>query len=119
MQQYAVNNDKIKVTALIIFLIFSRLSIAQDYYGYYEDINKAKLSLVEDSLEKGMNHYFETFEKFDFVFARDCFNALEVASRLENYDYLTIIHQTKDKEEIHNLMKSINHKVFEYDIQIL
>jgi len=37
----------------------------------------------------------------------------------ENYDYLTIIHQTKDKEEIHNLMKSINHKVFEYDIQIL
>lgn len=75
-----------KVTALIIFLIFSRLSIAQDYYEYYEGINKAKLSLIEDSLEKGMNHYFETFEKFDFVFARDCFNALEVASILEKAD---------------------------------
>lgn len=71
-----------KTTAIIIFLLCSNFSNAQDYYEYYVNINKAKLSLVEDSLEKGMNHYFETFEKFDFVFARDCFNALEIASVL-------------------------------------
>lgn len=67
-------------------MLCSRFSISQDYYEYYENINKAKLSLVEDSLEKGLNHYFETFEKFDFVFARDCFNALEIASELGDND---------------------------------
>jgi len=71
-----------KITIIIIFLLCSRLLIAQDYYEYYENINKAKLSLIEDSLEEGMNNYFETFEKFDFVFARDCYNALEVSSTL-------------------------------------
>lgn len=64
----------------------SRLLIAQDYYEYYENINKAKLSLIEDSLEVGLNYYFETFEKFDFVFARDCFNALEIASAIGDND---------------------------------
>lgn len=77
---------KMRITALIIFLLCSSSTIAQDYYEYYEGINKAKYSLVEDSLEKGVNHYFETFEKFDFVFARDCFNALEVASILGEVD---------------------------------
>ena len=33
----------------------------------------------------------------------------------ENYDYLTIIHKTVDKEGIHNMMKIIKYKIFEYD----
>ena len=77
---------RMKIIAIIIFLLCTKFSIAQDYYEYYEGINKAKSSLIEDSLAKGMNHYFETFEKFDFVFARDCFNALEVASVLGDLD---------------------------------
>lgn len=32
----------------------------------------------------------------------------------ENYDYLTIIHKTENKDEIHAMMKSINYKIFEY-----
>ncbi|MCH2224843.1 MAG: hypothetical protein MK066_08755 [Crocinitomicaceae bacterium] len=77
---------KIKIATTVIFLLCSRYSFSQDYYEYYEGVNKAKLSLIEDSLEKGVKHYFETFEKFDFVFARDCFNALEVASKIGNFD---------------------------------
>jgi hypothetical protein len=77
---------KMKTIVIIIFLLYTRILIAQDYYDYYENINKAKLSIIEDSLEKAMDHYFETFEKFDFVFARDCFNALEIASALGDND---------------------------------
>lgn len=75
-----------KTTTLIILLFCSRLIVAQDYAKYYESINKAKLSLVEDSFEIGLSYYYETFKKFDFVFARDCFNALEVASKIRDLD---------------------------------
>lgn len=81
---------KMKITIIIIFLFCSRLLFSQDYADYYETINKAKLSLIEDSLEKAIDYYVETLEKFDFVFARDCFNALEVASEsgdLEKVNY--------------------------------
>ncbi len=67
---------------IISFLICSFQSLAQNYSDYYQGINKAKLSLIEDDLQTSLTYYFETFEKFEFVFARDCFNALEVSSSL-------------------------------------
>lgn len=75
-----------KTTVLITLLLCSRLIVAQDYYDYYKSINKAKLSLIEDSLAKGVNDYYDTFNQFDFAFARDCFNALEVASKIGDLD---------------------------------
>jgi hypothetical protein len=75
--------------SLCTFLCCAIVS-AQDYNLYYAGINKAKLALVEDSLEIGVAHYANTFQKFDFAFARDCFNALEVACILrdtDNVDY--------------------------------
>lgn len=75
---------KQKITTLLILIICSNFCFAQDYYAYYEGIKKAKLSLIEDSLEVSINHYHQTFEKFDFVFARDCFNALEVSTKVGN-----------------------------------
>lgn len=71
-----------KAITFTCLLFSASLLFAQDYNAYYEGINKAKRSLLLDSLEKATHHYFETFQKFDFVFARDCFNALELASNL-------------------------------------
>ncbi|MCH2229265.1 MAG: hypothetical protein MK105_02880 [Crocinitomicaceae bacterium] len=73
-----------KLILLLITLFYSSISFSQDYYEYYEGINQAKISLIEDKLEQSLNHYHRTFEQFDFVFARDCFNALEVASKVGN-----------------------------------
>ena len=32
----------------------------------------------------------------------------------KSYDYLTIIHKTEEKEQIHTMMKKINLKICEY-----
>lgn len=71
---------------LICFLAFSIQSSAQDYTKYYQGINNAKLALIEDNLENAVTHYYKTFENFDFVFARDCFNALEVSTKLKHFE---------------------------------
>jgi hypothetical protein len=42
--------------------------------------------LVADNLEASATIYAETFEKFDFVFARDAYNALEVAVILNDFE---------------------------------
>ena len=77
-------------TRMIILLFFStNLSFSQesvDYRDYYEGINKARKSIVGDSLEHSLTVYKATFEKYEFVFARDCYNALQVASKLGNHD---------------------------------
>ena len=72
---------------IIITLFFaSFLCFSQNYYTYYEGIKQAKLGLVADKLEASVTFYVETFEKFDFVFARDAYNAFEVAAILKDFE---------------------------------
>ena len=77
-------------TRMIILLFFcTHLSFSQesvDYRDYYIGINKARKSIVGDSLEHSLTVYKATFEKYEFVFARDCYNALQVASKLGNHN---------------------------------
>lgn len=80
---------------------FPSYSITLPNPSNYEDTKWINLVLLKDNDSTLRKHNLQ------FSYFED-----------ENYDYLTIIHQTKDKEEIHNLMKSINHRIFEYDIQI-
>ncbi len=67
---------------LFLFLLCVNFTFSQDYFKYYDGINQAKLSLINDNLDQAVDHYYQTFEEYDFVFARDCFNALEVASKI-------------------------------------
>tara|TARA_B100000809_G_scaffold17440_1_gene15485 strand:- start:4667 stop:5599 length:933 start_codon:yes stop_codon:yes gene_type:complete len=67
--------------SIIVILLFSSLIVkAQDYNEYYNGINNAKLMISQDSLKTSLSYYFQTFEKFDFVFARDCYNAIELSA---------------------------------------
>jgi hypothetical protein len=75
-----------KFVVFIFLLINSFISISQNYFDYYKGINKAKLCLVSDSLQASETSYYNTFEKFEFVFARDCYNALEVSSKRKNFE---------------------------------
>ena len=63
---------------LFLTLFFARfLCFSQNFNAtYYEGIKQAKPALVADNLEASATIYAETFEKFDFVFARDAYNAL-------------------------------------------
>lgn len=75
-----------KKTILFAFLIYTSFCSAKNYYTYYEGIKQAKLALVADNLEASATLYAETFEKFDFVFARDAYNALEVATIINDFE---------------------------------
>ena len=67
--------------SIIVILLFSSFFVkAQDYNEYYNGINNAKLMIAHDSLKTSLSYYFQTFEKFDFVFARDCYNAIELSA---------------------------------------
>ena len=70
---------------LIVILLFSSIFVkAQDYNQYYDGINEAKLSIAQDSLDKGISQYFQTFEKFHFIFARDCYNSIELSALVKD-----------------------------------
>lgn len=46
---------------------------------YYSLINQAKKAVIDNQPERASNLYFKAFEEFDFEFARDCFNAIEIS----------------------------------------
>ena len=72
--------------SIIVILLFSSLIVkAQDYNEYYNGINNAKLMISQDSLKTSLSYYFQTFEKFDFVFARDCYNAIELSALAKKF----------------------------------
>ncbi len=66
---------------LFFFLLFiiPHVLIGQDYSDYYRGINKGKLLAAKNDIEGSLNSYYLTFEQFDFVFARDCYNAIELS----------------------------------------
>ncbi len=77
-----------RVTITIVFITITYLSFSQDYLGYYESINKAKLLSIDSNYLESSLLYQKTFEIYDFEFARDCINAAEVSIALR-HDNLT------------------------------
>ena len=53
--------------------------VGQDYLSYYEGINQAKRCVIQSDYEGAVAWYQKIFETFEFEFARDCMNALEVS----------------------------------------
>src|SRR5690554_2263194 len=74
-----------KNVLIFSLIICSIQASAKNYYEYYEEVNKARLAIVDDNLRVAQTHYYNTFEKFDFAFARDCYNALQVSAKLEDF----------------------------------
>jgi len=68
-----------KIIIYILLIIVPNFLFAQNYLDYYQGINNGKTSALNNNVEESMNSYFSTFEKFEFVFARDCYNAIELA----------------------------------------
>ncbi len=68
---------------LIKILFFISIPIdllGQDYSDYYEAINNGKVLASSNNIEESIASYYSTFEKFEFVFARDCYNGIELSA---------------------------------------
>lgn len=77
-----------KQVLTIIFIFTIQYSFGQDYLDYYTQINKARLLAADSNYQESALLYKKTFEEYDFEFARDCINAVEVSS-LTSLDSLT------------------------------
>lgn len=73
-----------KIFLWLTALFISYPSLAQNYVEYYHALNKAKVSVIEGDRATATNLYFDTFQKFEFAFARDCYNAIELAASAED-----------------------------------
>ena len=74
--------------ATIIMILITQISFGQNYLDYYKQVNEAKLLSVDSNYLQSALTYKKTFEAYDFEFARDCINAVEVSTAL-NHDSLT------------------------------
>lgn len=69
---------------IIIVSIFTTNICAQNAIDYYIGINEAKLYVIENDFDSAINSYSQVFGSNDFVFARDCFNAIEISILAKN-----------------------------------
>lgn len=77
-----------KTTFTIVLSFCFSVAFGQNYLGYYQQVNKAKLLAVDSNYLQSALLYQKTFEAYDFEFARDCIHAVEVAAIL-NQETLT------------------------------
>ena len=66
--------------ALILLIpenTLSQSNSASNYTIYNKEIIKARLAACEGDYEKAAEKYANIFKRFDFEFARDCYNAIE------------------------------------------
>jgi len=68
-----------KLWIILLFIVPNAL-FGQNYVDYYSRINNGRILAANKNTEESINSYFSTFEKFDFVFARDCYNAIELSA---------------------------------------
>ena len=70
---------KTKTIFIIIFVVFSLLSKAQNYIEYTKIKYKAQDCILDEKFIDAQAYYDTLLNNYDFVYALDCFNALKVA----------------------------------------
>jgi hypothetical protein len=70
----------VKKVQILIVLVF-KLSwlTAQDYVAYQAEITKAEQLILDSSYTEAVSVFGKLFQQYDFVFAKDCYTALQVA----------------------------------------
>lgn len=65
-------------------MLIAQISFGQNYLGYYKQINEAKSLSIDSNYLQAALLYKKTFEEYDFEFARDCINAIEISATLDH-----------------------------------
>lgn len=74
-----------KQILIILFIHLVALGInAQEALEYYKNINKGKKFAIENDFQSALSSYQQAFENYDFPFARDCYNAIELSVIVED-----------------------------------
>jgi hypothetical protein len=72
------------ILLFVLFHVFSASSQTEDYYSYFDQIVKIEESTSNETFEQSIEMYEDLFKKYEFVFARDAFNACQIASLIKS-----------------------------------
>lgn len=75
-----IGHNLMRVLITIAYVFILQTSFGQSYLGYYAQINEAKRLALDSNYQQAALVYKQTFEEYDFEFARDCINAMEISS---------------------------------------
>ena len=67
------------VLLIIEISLIAAVASAQNAIDYFKGINEGKIYAIENDYDSAINSYEQVFRNSDFVFARDCFNAIELS----------------------------------------
>ena len=77
-----IETQRFFVLLLIFFLFKLETANSQSYNAYHHMIATAEeFYFVHDNVDSSLTYFQKSFETFDFVFARDAINALQIAYR--------------------------------------
>ncbi|MEM1326588.1 MAG: hypothetical protein AAGI23_11565 [Bacteroidota bacterium] len=69
---------------LLLLLCSSVVFGQQDYLAYYQQLNQGKLAALDGRMDSAVQYYHNTFERFEFVFARDVMHAIQLAAQAKD-----------------------------------
>jgi hypothetical protein len=69
-----------KIYLLLLFTISFNIAFSQNYIEYNKLITKAENHILDSNYTEAIVNYTEAFKKFDFVFAKHCYTALQATS---------------------------------------
>lgn len=64
---------------MLLIIQFATIAFGQNRIDYYKKINEGKVFAIRNEFDSAVYAYQEVFENYQFVFARDCYNAIELS----------------------------------------
>lgn len=69
-----------KTISILIVCLTMSFAFSQDYIKYNKLITKAENEILDSSYNEALAIYDQVLKKYDFVFAKDCYTALQIVS---------------------------------------
>lgn len=67
------------ITTIILLVFFNSIFGQKNYIEYHKQAREIENRIIDSSYSKAVEMYHSLFEKYDFVFAEDCYRAAQTA----------------------------------------
>lgn len=79
--------NTLKISALAFSLIiWNSFLYGQDYISYQTRVNQAETNILDSNYNKAILIYDSLFKEYDFVFAKHCYTAIQLAVEQKKWD---------------------------------
>lgn len=68
----------------IVILLLPQVVVAQNYVDYFKTINSIDSQIVQEDYSSALDQLNQVYDSYDFIYARHCFKAVQVAIIVED-----------------------------------